>query len=119
LGNFNIFSAEKLVLDDEVAGSLRAALRPISTEEDDLALEVIERAATGGGFLMEEHTVLHCRDYERPTFFNRANLDAWQRRGGVDAREAAGARVSELLESYQPPEMEAAVRRQLEAYCLG
>jgi hypothetical protein len=27
--------------------------------------------------------------------------------------------VTELLESYRPPEMEAAVRRQLEAYCLG
>ena len=40
--------------------------------------------------------------------------------GAQDLAAAAEARVAELLESYEPPDdLDQAVRRQLDAYCLG
>jgi trimethylamine--corrinoid protein Co-methyltransferase len=117
LSAFNVLSFQKLVLDDEVCGALKAAHEPIPVAEEQVALEVVRAVGPGGNFLLEEHTLLHCRDYERPSLFNRANRDAWTRRGAADAAESARERVEEVLGSYRPPELDGVVRRQLEAYC--
>ncbi len=51
---------------------------------------------------------------------NRAPFQAWQGLGGRDLAQVAAERVRESLEAYVPPDdLDAAVRRQLDAYCLG
>ena len=120
LSSFNCFSPEKFVIDDEVLSGIRAARRPIEVDEETLALDVVKAAGPGGTVLGHAHTRKHARDGIRKTIMNRAPYETWRSLGSQDLATAAGARVTELLESYEPPDdLDPVVRRQLDAYCLG
>jgi trimethylamine---corrinoid protein Co-methyltransferase len=119
LSAFNAVSFEKLVVDDELLGMIRARSLPIPVDEDSLGLDTIDRVGPGGNYVLEAHTVRHCRDYERPTFFNRRRHDVWLGRGGLDLAAAARDRMQAMLESWEAPTMDAKTHSQLERYCLG
>ncbi len=120
LSSFNCFSAEKFVIDDEVLSGIRVARRPIEVDDETLALDVVKTAGPGGTVLGHAHTRKHARDGARRTIMNRAPYETWRSQGGRDLAAVAGARVAELLGSYEPPDdLDPLVRRQLDAYCLG
>ncbi len=74
----------------------------------------------GGTVLGQAHTRPHARDAVRTTIMNRAPYETWRGQGARDMAAAAPRRVEELLAGYAPPEdLDATVRRQLDAYCLG
>lgn len=118
ISSVNAVSFEKLIIDDELVGMIRARNLPIEVDDDTLALDTIEAIGPGGNFLLEPHTVAHCRDYTRPTFFNRRRYDVWRKQGGWDLPTAALARFHALSEAHRPPELDQTTRRQLDAYCL-
>jgi len=120
LSSFNCFSPEKFVIDDEVLSGIRVARRTIEVDDETLALDVVKAAGPGGTVLGHAHTRKHARDGARRTIMNRAPYETWRSQGGHDLADVAGARVAELLESYEPPDdLDPLVRRQLDAYCLG
>lgn len=112
----NAFSAEKLLIDDEIVGMLRRLRAGFEVSAETLALDVIATVGPGGNFLLEEHTVAHCRDGQRPSFFNRRNRDAWERLGSPDLVRRAEVAVKDRLAAYVAPEMDPAVRRRLAEY---
>jgi trimethylamine--corrinoid protein Co-methyltransferase len=118
ISSVNAVSFEKLIIDDELVGMIRARNLPIEVDDDTLALDTIEAVGPGGSYLLEPHTLAHCRDYTRATFFNRRRHDVWLRSGGWDLPTAARGRFRALVESHRPPELDETTRRQLDAYCL-
>ncbi len=56
------FSPLQLVIDNEIVGYLRRALRGIEVSDETLALDAIASVGPGGNFLMEDHTVGHFRE---------------------------------------------------------
>ena len=119
LSSFNVLSFEKWVMDDEMIGALRALQEPLAQGADDLAEDVIDAVGPGGNYLAAAHTRRHARDLDRATFLVRETYERWRARDESDLRAAAGRRVKQLLESYQPPDdLDALVRRQLGEYCL-
>ncbi|MCJ7796161.1 MAG: trimethylamine methyltransferase family protein [Thermoleophilia bacterium] len=118
ISSVNAVSFEKLIIDDELVGMIRARNLPIEVDEDTLALDTIEAIGPGGNFLLEPHTIAHCRDYTRATFFNRRTHDVWLKRGGWDLPTAARARFRALAESHRAPDLDETTRRQLDKYCL-
>src|SRR5660397_228483 len=104
---------------DEFLGMIRRFRGPLPTSEEAAALEVIASVGPGGSYLMEEHTLDHCRDYDRPTFFNRSNHSSWSASGGSDLGHAAEKRYQKMLQEYEPPEMDKLVKKQLREFCLG
>jgi len=118
ISSVNAVSFEKLIIDDELVGMIRRRNLPIEVDDDTLALDTIETVGPGGSYLLEPHTLAHCRDYTRTTFFNRRRHDIWRKRGGRDLPTAARERFRALVEAYSPPESDDIIRRQLDAYCL-
>ncbi len=118
MSSFNAVSLEKFIIDDELVGMIRARNLPIVVDRETLAADVVDTVGPGGNFLLEAHTAAHCRDYERPTFFNRRRHDVWLSRGGWDLATAARERFRQLVEAYQAPEIDALIVRQLTNYCL-
>lgn len=59
LENALTFCPEQLVLDAEIAGSVRHMLRGIEVNDDTLALDAVERVGPGGNFLGDDHTLDH------------------------------------------------------------
>lgn len=118
MSSFNAVSFEKFIIDDELVGMIRARNLPIVVDEETLALDVIDSVGPGGNFLLEDHTAAHCRDYERPTFFNRRRHDVWLSRGGWDLAQAARERFAQLLQEYQEPSLDHVTLQQLTSCCL-
>ncbi len=116
ISSFNAFSAEKLLIDDETIGMLRVLRTGLDIGPKALALEVISAVGPGGNYLLESHTVEHCRDAERPSFFNRRKHDTWERNGSLDVVARASIRVRALLEEYQAPELDPETARRLREY---
>jgi trimethylamine---corrinoid protein Co-methyltransferase len=98
---------------------IRSRNLPVEVDDDTLALDTIDAVGPGGNYLLEPHTFAHCRDYERPTFFNRRRHDVWVSRGGSDLACAARRHLQTVVESWEEPEMDPTVRRRLGEYCLG
>lgn len=118
ISSVNAVSVEKVIIDDEIVGMLRARNLPIVVDDETLALDVVDVVGPGGSYLTEAHTVAHCRDYMRPTFFNRRRHDVWLKHGGWDLARAAKDRFNLLVDSHQPPALDDVTRRQLDEYCL-
>ena len=118
LSAFNAVSFEKFIIDDELVGMIRARNLPVEVDDDTLALDTIDAVGPGGNYLLEPHTLAHCRDYEHPTFFNRRRHDVWVSRGGTDLAGAARRHLQTVVDSWEAPVMDSIVRRQLAAYCL-
>jgi trimethylamine---corrinoid protein Co-methyltransferase len=120
LSSFNCFSPEKFVIDDELLSAVRSAQQPIVIDEETLALDVVAACGPGGSILSKGHTRRHARDDRRDSIMNREPYRTWQGVGGRDLAQAAAVRVAESLEAYTPPDdLDPAVRRRLDAYCLG
>lgn len=118
ISSINAVSFEKLIIDEELIGMIRARNLPIEVDDDTLALDAVDSVGPGGSYMLQPHTVAHCRDYTRPTFFNRRRHAIWREQGGKDVSVAARARFWELVERYQPPDLDETTRRQLDRYLL-
>lgn len=118
VSSFNAVSFEKFIIDDELVAMIRARNRPIVVDEETMAVDVIAEVGPGGNFLLRDHTYRHCRDYERPSFFNRRKYDVWLSRGGWDLAEAARTRFHAIEEAHASPALDADVLARLEQYCL-
>jgi trimethylamine--corrinoid protein Co-methyltransferase len=119
LSSYNCYSPVKFVIDDEVLSELRLAQRRLVVDDETLALDVMRVAGPGGTTLGQAHTRRHARDGLGTGIMNRAPYETWRARGGRDLAQVAEERITELLEQYSPPDdLDATVRRQLDAYCL-
>jgi trimethylamine--corrinoid protein Co-methyltransferase len=120
LSSFNCYSPEKFVIDDEVLSALRTAQQPVVVDDESLALDVMASCGPGGTVLSQAHTRRHARDGRGGSIMNRDPYQTWRGLGGRDLAQVAAQRVAESVEAYSPPDdLDPAVRRQLDAYCLG
>ena len=117
LSSYLAFSAEKLVLDDEMCGMLRRYEEGITVDPDTLAYDVIESVGSDGNYLMEMHTVKRCRtEFWTPAVIDRAGLEAWMDTGRKRAVDRAHERVQKLVAEHEDPARDESTARQLEAY---
>ncbi len=97
-------AAEKLVIDDDLIGSIRRFVRGIEVNEETLALDLIREVGHGADFLSTDHTLRHFeREIRHTRFPVRSRRQAWEREGkrATDAR--AAARVREILAQPAAP----------------
>jgi trimethylamine:corrinoid methyltransferase-like protein len=117
LSAYLAFSYEKFVLDDEMCGMVRRLRRGFEVTPETLAYDVVARVGPGGNYLMEDHTLAHCRKaFWQPAVCDRGGLDAWMKGGRADAVVRARERWQRLLASYREPELDGVIKRQLQEY---
>lgn len=104
LENAVTFSPQQLVIDNEIAGGVRHALRGFEVNAETLAVEVIKQVGPNGSFMGHEHTLHHLRDVVYPSkMFDRLNWDAAhsQRVRGIE--ENAKRIAEELMRAPAEP----------------
>lgn len=117
VSSYLAFSYEKFVLDDEMCGMVRRLHRGFEVNSETLAYDVVASVGPGGNYLMEDHTLKHCRtEFWRPTVCDRSGLEAWMTGGRRDAVARARARWQKLVREHKDPELDATTYRQLTAY---
>lgn len=106
-------SLAQLVVCDEVAGWIRALLRPVDVSDEALALDLVDDLGVDGSFLQADHTMAHYRERWYPALFDRRGFGPWRAAGATTLVERAAARVDEILGRTAPapvdPDVDAAV----------
>ena len=117
LSSYLAFSAEKLVLDDEMCGMMRRYEKGIEVAPETLAYDVIENVGSDGNYLMEMHTVKRCRtEFWTPEVADRAGLEEWMATGRKRAVDLAHERWQKLVGGHEDPSLDETTIRQLESF---
>jgi trimethylamine--corrinoid protein Co-methyltransferase len=89
-------SYEKLIIDNEIIGSIQRAVEGIEVTTETIALDVIKTVGWEGNFLTEPHTLQHLRNEIFHTKIADTNTyEGWKEQGGKDTRERAKEKVKD------------------------
>jgi trimethylamine--corrinoid protein Co-methyltransferase len=110
-------SYEKMILDAELLGMVEAFLDPVVVDADTLGFSAIEGVGPGGHFFGAEHTQSRYKTaFHKPMLSDWRNYETWEEAGSPELPSKANRIWKELLASYEPPPMDAAIKEELEAF---
>ncbi len=110
-------SFEKMALDADLLAMVAEFLKPMRTDEAELALDAIREVGPGGHFFGAAHTQARYRTaFFAPMISDWRNHESWREAGAPTAADAAGRIVTERLAAYAPPPFEPERREALEAF---
>ncbi|MBM2577896.1 trimethylamine methyltransferase family protein [Jannaschia sp. Os4] len=114
-----IASPEKFVMDCEVIQQIQRYFEPATwaTTPDDIAIDAIRDVGPDGHYFGTQHTQERYQTaFYQPFVSDWRNWEAWDAAGGVWTAERAYALSRRILEAFEPPAMDAAVREELAAF---
>jgi len=101
----------------EMVQMMTEMLRPIVVNDSELALEAIRDVGAGGHFFGTTHTIDRYKDaFYAPINSDWSNFETWEENGSVDATQRANQLYKQLLNDYQEPEIDPAIREQIGEY---
>ena len=110
-------SLEKIIVDAELLRNWAEMLKPVSFDDDDLAVEAIKAVAVGGHFFGEPHTLARYQSaFYRPLLSDWSNFESWTEAGARNATERATGIWQKLLAEYVPPPLDPAVKEAIAEY---
>ena len=110
-------SREKMIIDAEMIQMMNDTLRPVEVDDPSLALDAIAEVGPGGQFFECQHTLERYKtEYYEPLVSDWESLETWQERGGKSVGERANAIWKQIMESYQQPPLDSAIKEELDAY---
>jgi trimethylamine--corrinoid protein Co-methyltransferase len=110
-------SLEKIVVDAEMLRNWAQMLAPVDFTEDDLAVDAIKAIDAGGHFFGSPHTMARYENaFYRPLLSDWTNFENWSDAGAKNATERATGIWKKLLESYEPPPLDLAVKEAIDAH---
>jgi trimethylamine:corrinoid methyltransferase-like protein len=74
----------QLVIDNEIAGMIRAIVSRAKVDDETIAWNDLINTSNVGHFLETEHTLRHCREAFRPRAFCRQTREIWVKQGNKD-----------------------------------
>ena len=117
IGSYLGASLAKIVLDAELITQARRFLTPIPTNPTSLAVEVIAEVGPGGNFIAHPHTAEHYRsEFLVDSIFQSPSYDQWAAQGKKEAVNLAHEHALQLVDSYQRPEMDPGLEKEIDAY---
>ncbi len=111
------FSYEKFILDVENLAMMSHYLRGITIDEANLALDSIHEVGPAGHHLDSLLTQSQFENaFYTPSLAERQNLGTWKDAGGKNSTQRAYDLWQQMLQEYQPPPLDEAIRDELQDY---
>jgi len=111
-------SLEMLVMADELVAMSRFFTEGLPINKDTLALDVIDRVASGGEqsiFLTDDHTMNHFKEaHFHPKLINRSRYDSWKDAGAGDLYARCNAEAKRILSKHTVEPKPAGVLSEIE-----
>ncbi|WP_306046678.1 trimethylamine methyltransferase family protein [Nioella sp. MMSF_3534] len=109
---------EKLIMDaDRLGGYQKLLSQGLDVSDEAMARDAYDEVEAGGHFLGCGHTM---RNYQtafyEPKLSDSENVESWEEAGSKDMRARAHERWTGMLESYEAPPMDDALREELETF---
>ncbi|MDJ0821905.1 MAG: trimethylamine methyltransferase family protein [Paracoccaceae bacterium] len=111
-----IASPEKFIMDCEVLQQLQRYMEPeiCDVSDDALALDAIAEVGPGGHFFGTQHTQdRYTTAFYQPFLSDWKNFEAWEAAGAVWTPERAHQMFKLIVNEFEPPEMDVAIRDEL------
>ncbi|MEZ5537215.1 MAG: trimethylamine methyltransferase family protein [Thiolinea sp.] len=110
-------SFEKLMLDADLLQMMAVYLRGVQVDEASLAMEAIQDVGPGGHYFGTAHTMARYKDaFYAPLISDWRNFESWQEAGSPSAADHAHRLYKQVLQEYQEPVPDAAIREELTAF---
>jgi len=110
-------SYEKFIMDCEQLQQLIAYMGPVKWDADELALDAMAEVGQGGHFFGIQHTQDRYETaFYSPFLSDWSNFENWRDSGSVLTVERANKVWKQILEEFEAPPMDEAIREELEAY---
>lgn len=111
---------EKLVMDADRLGAYQKILQQgLDTSHEAMARDAYGEVGPGGHFLGSGHTMRHYQDaFYEPKLSDSENVENWEDRGSLDMRARAYDRWNDLLRAYEEPQIDIAMKEELEAFVV-
>jgi trimethylamine---corrinoid protein Co-methyltransferase len=110
-------SLEKIVVDAELLRNWAEILKPVSFNDDDLAVDAIKDIAAGGHFFGAPHTLARYESaFYRPLLSDWSSFENWRDAGARNATERATVIWKKLLAEFVPPPLDPAVKEAIADY---
>lgn len=114
-----IASPEKFVLDCEVLQMIQRYCQPQvwATDDDALAFDAVAEVGAGGHYFGAAHTQSrYTTAFYAPIASDWRNFEAWALDGSVDSITRAHRLSRRIIDTFEPPPMDVALREELEAF---
>ena len=111
------YSAEMLVLSDEIVSWVKSYKRGSPVNDETLALDLVRKYAFEGEFLTSEHTFQHFREQWQPWLFDRKRHPAWESSGSVKTEDLVRNKIESILTDHVCPALPESVRAKLANIC--
>jgi trimethylamine--corrinoid protein Co-methyltransferase len=104
------------MLDNELMGNVRRAIKSFEVNDDRLGLDAIARSIQEDNLLTDDHTMKYLRDVMsyKPKFQVREQREEWLKKGRKGMKERAEEKAKELMASYNPTPLDTDVRQALD-----
>ena len=114
-----IASPEKFIMDCEILQQIQRYFEPetYATTPDDIALDAIKEVGPDGHFFGIEHTQQRYeKAFYQPYLSDWRNYEAWQLAGGEWTAERAHKIFKEIINNFEAPPMDVAIREELSEF---
>lgn len=95
-------SLDALVLNDEIIAMVRQFAKGINTDDEHMALDVIEKIGPGGEFFTSDHTFKYWKEWYLPRFQDRSDYDTYKMNGEKNMMDKVTEKTDQILAEYKP-----------------
>ncbi len=106
-------SLDSILMCNEIIDMIKQIGKGISTDEDYLALDLIESVGPGGEYLTQDHTFQYWREWFLPQLIDRSGYESWIAAGKKTMRDRAGEKRREILSEHEPAGMDPKLAEEL------
>lgn len=114
-----IASPEKFIMDCEILQQIQRYMEPeiFATGPDEIALDAIKSVGNAGHFFGTQHTQdRYTTAFYQPFLSDWKNYEGWEAAGAVWTPERAHALFKLIIENFEEPPMDVAIREELAAF---
>ena len=91
--------------------------RSVEVDESTLAVDAIGEVGPDGNFFGAAHTLERYETaFYKPFLSDLRNFEAWEEAGSMQTAERANKIWKQILDEFEPPTMDEAIREELEAF---
>ncbi len=111
-----IASPEKFIMDCEILQQIQRYMEPaiVATGPDEIALDAIREVGNQGHFFGIQHTQdRYTTAFYQPYLSDWKNYEAWEAAGAVWTPERAHQMFKQIINEFEPPAMDVAIREEL------
>jgi len=104
-------------MDADRLGAYQKIMAGLDLDEDQFARDAYQEVEPGGHFLGSAHTMRHYQNaFYHAELSDSENVESWEEQGGQDMRQRAYHRWNKMLNEYEQPPMEPAIKEELDAF---